>query len=71
MKQKIFTLLLLSSIALVSCRKNNNDPDIKQYDQIQIQNYINANNLTDMKRDTTDGDTTGMILKLWRKVEEA
>ena len=64
MKQTIFTLLVLISIGLISCRKDRNDPDIKQYDQTQIQNYITANSITGMLRDTTDGDTTGIYYKI-------
>ena len=64
MKQTIFTLLVLISIGLISCRKDKNDPDIKQYDQTQIQNYIAANNITGTLRDTTDGDTTGIYYKI-------
>lgn len=64
MKQKIFTLLLITSIGLLSCRKNNNDPNIKQYDDIQIQNYIKANGLTGMKRDTSHGDTSGIYYEI-------
>lgn len=64
MKQTIFTLLVLISIGLISCRKDRNDPDIKQYDQTQIQNYIAANSITGMLRDTTDGDTTGIYYKI-------
>ncbi|UOE50244.1 FKBP-type peptidyl-prolyl cis-trans isomerase [Mucilaginibacter sp. SMC90] len=64
MKQTIFTLLVLISIGFMSCRKDRNDPDIKQYDQTQIQNYIAANGITDMLRDTTDGDTSGIYYKI-------
>jgi FKBP-type peptidyl-prolyl cis-trans isomerase FkpA len=64
MKQTIFTLLVLISIGLISCRKDRNDPDIKQYDQTQILNYIAANSITGMLRDTTDGDTTGIYYKI-------
>lgn len=64
MKQTIFTLLVLISIGFMSCRKDRNDPDIKQYDQTQIQNYIAANGITGMLRDTTDGDTTGIYYKI-------
>jgi FKBP-type peptidyl-prolyl cis-trans isomerase len=64
MKQTIFTLLLITSIGLISCRKTQNDPDIKQYDLIQIQNYISANGLTGMKRDTTNGDTSGIYYQI-------
>ena len=64
MKQTIFTFLLLSVISLASCRKDKFEPTLKQYDQIQIQNYISANGLTGMIRDTIGGDTTGMYYKI-------
>jgi len=64
MKLKFFTLLLLSAACFVSCRKINNDPDIKQYDQQQIQSYIAANGLNGMVRDTTMGDTTGTYYQI-------
>jgi FKBP-type peptidyl-prolyl cis-trans isomerase FkpA len=64
MKQTIFTLLVLISIGFMSCRKDRNDPGIKQYDESQIKNYIAANGITDMLRDTTDGDTTGIYYKI-------
>ena len=60
MKQSLFILLLLFTVCFLSCRKTGNEPDIKQYDQTQIQNYIAANGLSQMKRDTTSGDTTGI-----------
>jgi FKBP-type peptidyl-prolyl cis-trans isomerase FkpA len=64
MKQTIFTLLLFCVTGLMSCRKDKFEPTIKQYDQIQIQNYISANGLTGMIRDTVGGDTTGMYYKI-------
>jgi FKBP-type peptidyl-prolyl cis-trans isomerase len=64
MKLKFFTLLLLSVACFVSCRKVTNDPDIKQFDQQQIQSYISANGLTGMVRDTTMGDTTGTYYQI-------
>ncbi|MBS1521056.1 MAG: hypothetical protein JST50_08675 [Bacteroidetes bacterium] len=64
MKLKFFTLLLLSVACFVSCRKITSDPDIKQYDQQQIQSYIAANGLTGMVRDTTMGDTTGTYYQI-------
>ena len=64
MKQTTFTFLLLSVICLMSCRKDKNEPDIKQYDQTQIENYIKANGLTGFVRDTTGGDTTGIYYKV-------
>ena len=62
MKQIIFTLLLITSIGLVSCRKTKNDPDITQFDQSQIQSYIAANGLTGMK--TNPGDTSGIYYQI-------
>lgn len=64
MKQTIFTLFLFSAIALVSCRKNDNQLNIKQYDQQQIQNYIAANHLTGFVQDSTGGDTSGIYYKI-------
>jgi len=64
MKLKFFTLLLLSAACFVSCRKINSDPDIKQYDQQQMESYIAANGLTGMVRDTTNGDTTGTYYQI-------
>ncbi|MDB4925611.1 FKBP-type peptidyl-prolyl cis-trans isomerase [Mucilaginibacter sp.] len=53
MKQTIFTFLFFTVIALVSCRKNQYNPDILQYDDDQITAYIKANGLTGMVRDTS------------------
>ena len=64
MKLKFFTLLLLSAACFVSCRKITSDPDIKQYDQQQIQSYIATNGLNGMVRDTTMGDTTGTYYQI-------
>jgi FKBP-type peptidyl-prolyl cis-trans isomerase FkpA len=64
MKQTIFTLLLLSTIGFVSCRKNGTEPNIVQYDKAQIQNYIKANGITGMQQDTVGGDTSGIYYKI-------
>ncbi|HVW94671.1 MAG TPA: FKBP-type peptidyl-prolyl cis-trans isomerase [Mucilaginibacter sp.] len=64
MRQKIFTFFLIAAAGLVSCRKNKIDIDIKQYDENQIQNYMKVFSLTDMKRDTSNGDTTGIYYQL-------
>ena len=61
MKQSLFILLFLSAITLLSCRKNRNEQDIKQFDQSQILNYISANGLTGMK---PAGDTTGIYYQV-------
>jgi FKBP-type peptidyl-prolyl cis-trans isomerase FkpA len=64
MKLTLFTLFLLSVIGFASCRKSSSEPDIKQYDQQQIQNYIAANGITGMQRDLAGGDTTGIYYKI-------
>ncbi|RCH54867.1 hypothetical protein DJ568_10325 [Mucilaginibacter hurinus] len=64
MKQTLFTFLFLITIVITSCRKNRVDPDIKQYDNEQIQAYIKTNGLSTMLRDTSDGDTTGMYYQI-------
>ena len=64
MKQAIFTILLFSVIGFVSCKKNQVDIDIKQYDEQQIQDYIKTNGLTGMQRDLTGGDTSGIYYKV-------
>jgi FKBP-type peptidyl-prolyl cis-trans isomerase FkpA len=64
MKQTIFTLLLLSTIGFMSCRKNGVQPTLAQYDQTQIQNYIKSNAITGMVKDTVGGDTTGLYYKI-------
>jgi FKBP-type peptidyl-prolyl cis-trans isomerase FkpA len=64
MKLKLFTLLLLAAIGFVSCRKTGTEPDIKQYDQQQIQSYIAANGITGMQNDAALGDTTGIYYKI-------
>lgn len=63
MKQILFTLLLLSAIGFVSCRKSASQLNIKQYDQQQIQNYIAANGITGMQS-APAGDTTGIYYKI-------
>jgi FKBP-type peptidyl-prolyl cis-trans isomerase len=68
MKQKFFTLLLIAAASLTACRKNSDaDPDIKQYDEQQIQAYMSANGLTGFSKDTTGGDITGMYYKIINK----
>jgi FKBP-type peptidyl-prolyl cis-trans isomerase FkpA len=64
MKQRIFTLLLISAIGLASCKRDKVEPDIKQYDNNQILSYISSQGITGMQRDTTGGDTSGVYYKL-------
>lgn len=64
MKQTIFTLLLLSTIGFVSCRKTGTEPNIKQYDDSQIQSYIKSNGITGMQKDTVGNDTSGIYYKI-------
>jgi len=77
MKQTIFTIfLLLSVLGFISCKKNSVQPNIKQYDQTQILNYMAANNLTitgnpltGFARDTVGGDTTGIYYHILTHVD--
>lgn len=68
MKRTLFTLLLLSTFGLMamglfSCRKDKNEPTLKEYDDQQIQSYISAQGLSSvMKRDA--GDTTGIYYQI-------
>ena len=64
MKITFFTLFLLAIIGFESCRKFGNEPDIKQYDQQQITQYIAAKGISGMQKDTTNGDTTGTWFKI-------
>ena len=65
MKHTFFTLIVISVVAgLTSCRKNSNMVGIKEYDKQQILNYIAANGITGMVRDTTGGDTSGVYYKI-------
>lgn len=64
MKQKLFTLLLFSTVIFSSCNKDKVYPNIKEYDDQQIQNYISTNGLSSMVRDTTDGDTSGLYYQI-------
>ncbi|SHN07672.1 FKBP-type peptidyl-prolyl cis-trans isomerase [Mucilaginibacter sp. OK098] len=64
MKQKIFTLLLISAIGLVSCRKDKIEQNINQYDDSQIQNYISANGITGMQKDASPLDSPGIYYKI-------
>lgn len=53
MKKIIFSLLILVVAGLLSCRKNDVQPDIKQYDDEQIQAFIKSNGITGMQRDAS------------------
>jgi len=64
MRQKFFTLLLISAIGLVSCRKDKIELDIKQYDDAQIQAYISSNGITGMQKDTSKQDSSGIYYQL-------
>ena len=65
MKKTLFTLLILSTVVgIMSCRKSGSMPNIKQYDDQQIQSYISANGISGMKRDTVGGDTTGIYYQI-------
>jgi FKBP-type peptidyl-prolyl cis-trans isomerase FkpA len=64
MKQKIFTLLLISAIGLVSCRKDKIEQNINQYDESQIQSYISTNGITGMQKDASPLDSSGIYSKI-------
>jgi FKBP-type peptidyl-prolyl cis-trans isomerase len=64
MKQTLFAFLLISVLGMASCRKDNLQLTIKQYDQQQMESYIAAHGLTGMRRDTIGGDTTGMYYQI-------
>lgn len=64
MKQTYLAIFLLAVLGLCSCRKDGNDIGIKEYDQQQIDAYIKSSGLTNMKRDLTDGDTTGIYYEI-------
>ncbi|MES2060600.1 MAG: FKBP-type peptidyl-prolyl cis-trans isomerase [Bacteroidota bacterium] len=67
MKQKIFTLLLIVATGLSACKKNQDQQqDIRSYDNEQIQKYIAANGLTGFTADTTTDGTgkTGIQYKI-------
>ena len=53
MKQKIFTFLLIAAAGLTACRKTDNQPNITEYDDLQIQQYISSNGLTGFTKDAT------------------
>lgn len=60
MKQKIFTFLLIAATGLTACKKLEEQPTIKVYDEQQIQNYVTANNITGLTKD----DNTGIYYKV-------
>ncbi len=64
MKNNIYVLFLLITAGLASCRKDKTQQTIKEYDDEQIRNYISANGLTNMKRDVTGGDTSGIYYEI-------
>jgi FKBP-type peptidyl-prolyl cis-trans isomerase len=63
MKNIFYTLIMLLAVGLSSCKKSDNQ-SIKQFDDSQIQGYIQQNGLTGMKRDTSGGDTTGIYYQI-------
>lgn len=70
MKKNIYPFLVIFIIGIIlvtvlpSCRKDKIQLNIKQYDSVQIKNYMAAHGLTDFKRDTTGGDTSGIYYKI-------
>ena len=63
MKRIFYTLVLLIAVGLVSCKKSN-EVSILQFDDSQIQGYIQQNNIKGMVRDTSSGDTTGIYYQI-------
>ena len=64
MKKLFYLIIPIIAFGLFSCRKSSDNFTIKQYDQNSIQNYISANGLTGMIRDTSGGDTTGIYYQV-------
>ncbi|GAB2695082.1 hypothetical protein GCM10027037_18410 [Mucilaginibacter koreensis] len=64
MRKTIYLLSLLVSAGLISCRKDKVEQNIKEYDDAQIKAYISANGLSNMKRETTGGDTSGIYYEI-------
>jgi FKBP-type peptidyl-prolyl cis-trans isomerase len=64
-KKIIYTTLACLAIAfLTGCRKGGDSINIRQYDEDQIKAYIQAQGLTGMQKDTTNGDTSGMYYQI-------
>lgn len=59
MKQTTFTLLFFAVIALASCRKNDTNPTLVEFDDEQIKTYMTANGISGLTR-----DTSGMYYKI-------
>jgi FKBP-type peptidyl-prolyl cis-trans isomerase FkpA len=59
MKQTTFTLLFFAVITLVSCRKDNNNLSLKEYDDEQIKTYMTTNGISDFTP-----DASGMYYKI-------
>src|SRR6202020_1184528 len=60
----IFIIGVILMTGLPSCRKDKIQLNIKQYDSVQIQNYITSHGLTGFQKDLTGGDTSGIWYKI-------
>jgi FKBP-type peptidyl-prolyl cis-trans isomerase FkpA len=60
----IFIIGIILATGLPSCRKDKIQLNIKQYDSVQIQNYIASHGLTGFQKDLTGGDTSGIYYKI-------
>jgi FKBP-type peptidyl-prolyl cis-trans isomerase FkpA len=60
----IFIIGIILVTGLPSCRKDKIQLNIKQYDSVQIQNYISSHGLTGFQKDLTGGDTSGIYYKI-------
>lgn len=59
MKRTIFSLLLLTAIGFVACKKDKYQPDIKQFDDDQIKAYISSSGLSGFAK-----EDSGMYYKI-------
>ncbi|GGH21227.1 FKBP-type peptidyl-prolyl cis-trans isomerase [Mucilaginibacter phyllosphaerae] len=55
MKQKIFTFLLIAAAGLSACKKLEEQPTIKVFDDQQIQSYVAANSIAGLTKDENSG----------------
>ncbi|MBW4888637.1 FKBP-type peptidyl-prolyl cis-trans isomerase [Mucilaginibacter sp. HMF5004] len=67
MKRIFYTLIILLAVGLSSCKKGAENQTIKEFDENQIQGYILQNHLTNMQRDKSNGDTTGIYYEILSK----
>src|ERR1700729_3352341 len=70
MKKNLYPFLVIFIVGIIlvtglpSCRKDKIQLNIKQYDSVQIQNYISSHGLSGFNKDLTGGDTSGIYYKI-------